>query len=227
MNPLVIIPARKGSKGVPGKNTKPLNGIPLIQYTIEAARAVFEDAQICVSTDDQHIIELSRSLGLAVPFVRPGELSTDTSSTHDVILHALNHYKAIGQEIDTVVLLQPTSPFRSSKHIQEALSLYSNELDMVVSVKETHSNPYYNLFEEKENGMLKKVKEGNFTRRQDCPKVFEYNGAIYIINTRSLASNTIIEFQNVKKYVMTTMDSIDIDTAFDWKIAETVFNEAD
>ena len=178
---LVIIPARAGSKGVPGKNRKMLGGIPLIGHTIFEALEVFEPFQICVSSDDVELIKYVESAGLNVPFVRPEYLSGDDASTYDVILHALNFYKDKGINISTLVLLQPTSPFRKGHHIREALNLYSNSLDMVVSVTKTKANPYFVLFEEDENGYLQKSKKGNFIRRQDAPEVWEYNGAIYII----------------------------------------------
>jgi CMP-N,N'-diacetyllegionaminic acid synthase len=225
MKPLILIPARAGSKGLPGKNIKKLNGKPLIQYSIEAARSLFEDTQICISTDDLQVISLCSSLDLKVPFVRPENLATDRSSSFDVILHALNFYENNNHFFDTLILLQPTSPFRTSKHIEEAIDIYNNnlEVDMVVSVKESHSNPYFNLFEETPIGLLEKSKNGNFTRRQDSPKIYEYNGAIYIIKIDSLKkSSSLQNLKNIKKYLMSEDDSIDIDTALDWKLAELI-----
>jgi CMP-N,N'-diacetyllegionaminic acid synthase len=224
MKPLVIIPARGGSKGVPRKNIKLLNGIPLIHYTIKAAQQLFTDSCICVSTDDEEIKKVAEETGLVVPFLRPNELASDNSGTYEVLLHAIDFYKKNGYEADTIILLQTTSPFRTSFHIEEALKLYSNEIDMVVSVKETKSNPYYILFEENESGFLIKSKEGTFTRRQDCPKVWEYNGAIYIINIPSLKKHTIGEFKKVIKYEMDEFSSHDIDTNMDWDIAGILIN---
>ena len=222
MKPLVIIPARGGSKGVPGKNIKLLDGKPLIQYTIEAAREVFEDQSILVTTDDQDIKYCVEEMGLIVPFLRPVELASDIAGTYEVLLHALSYYEAQGNPCDVVILLQPTSPLRKSKHIIEALKLYNDNLDMVVSVKETKANPYYVLFEESDNGFLRKSKEGNFTRRQDCPKVWEYNGAIYIINTDSLKNQPINHFDRIMKYEMSKISSIDIDDELDWVIANEI-----
>ena len=220
MIPLVVIPARGGSKGVPGKNIKLLNQKPLIHYTIEAARKVFEDQYIYVSTDSTDIKSISEQTGLTVTFLRPEHLATDTANTRDVLLHALKQFTLINkQEPDVIILLQPTSPFRKSVHIREALKLYTSNLDMVVSVKETESNPYYVLFEENESGFLKKSKEGSFTRRQDCPKVWEYNGAIYVINVKSLKKNDISNFSKIKKYIMPLNNSIDIDTELDFLMA--------
>jgi N-acylneuraminate cytidylyltransferase len=225
MKPLIIIPARGGSKGVPGKNIKLLNGIPLIHYTIKAAQKLFDNALICVSTDDEEIKKVAEQTSLVVPFLRPKELASDSSGTYEVLMHAIEHFANNGYEADTLILLQPTSPFRTSSHIEEALKIYSNEIDMVVSVKETRSNPYYVLFEEDENGYLKKSKDANFIRRQDCPKVWEYNGAIYIINNNSLKKKTLNQFTKVRKFVMDDFSSHDIDTLFDWEIAKTIIEK--
>ncbi|NOU48469.1 MAG: acylneuraminate cytidylyltransferase family protein [Bacteroidales bacterium] len=222
MRPLIIIPARGGSKGVPGKNIKLLSGKPLIYYTIEAARNVFTDDQICVSTDDFKIKEIVELTGLKVPFLRPESLAQDTVGTYEVLLHALEFYSNKEIFFDTVVLLQPTSPFRNANHIIEALKLYSEDIDMIVSVCETKSNPYFNLMEEDENGFLKKSKEGKFHRRQDCPKVWEFNGAIYIINVNSLKKMPLHEFKKTRKYIMDEISSHDIDTLFDWQHAEII-----
>ena len=121
------------------------------------------------------------------------------------------------------VIIRQTSPFRTSEHIKAALKSYSKDIDMVVSVKETQSNPYYLLFEEdNKTGYLNKSKTGTFTRRQDCPKVWELNGALYIINVESLKKETIGAFKKVIKYEMDEIASHDIDTLFDWKIAEFI-----
>ena len=226
MKTLVIIPARGGSKGIPGKNIKPLHGKPLIYYTIDAARCIVDDSHICVSTEDDHIIEVVEDYGLKVPFKRPANLATDTAGTYEVLLHALRHYEEKGENFDAVVLLQATSPFRTGKHVKEALSLYSDDIDMVVSVKETDSNPYYICFEEDRQGMLHVSKgDGHYTRRQDCPPVYEYNGAIYVINPESLKRMPLSEFSKRKKYLMDKVHSLDLDTMLDWQIAELMFND--
>ncbi|MCB7480623.1 cytidylyltransferase domain-containing protein [Christiangramia sediminis] len=220
---LVLIPARGGSKGVPGKNIKLLNGKPLIYYTLEAARELFDDKDILVSTDDLKIKDIVQKSGLSVPFLRPENLATDTSSSYEVILHAIQHMENLGRMYTDIMILQPTSPFRNSEHISEALEIFKNsDVDMVVSVKETKANPYYILFEEDEYGFLHPSKEGVFDRRQDCPKVWEYNGAIYIIRISSIKENSIGALKKIKKYIMDDISSVDIDTEFDWIMAETI-----
>ena|SRR3990172_4884284 len=154
---LAIIPARGGSKWLPGKNIKPFNGRPLrplIYYTLDAACAVVRPENICVSTDADEIINKVKEYGLDVPFKRPQHLATDTAGIYEVLLHALDFYESEGRHFNKIILLQPTSPFRTSRHITEAFALYHPGLDMVVSVKETKANPYYTLFEENKAGYL-------------------------------------------------------------------------
>lgn len=227
MTPLIIIPARGGSKGIPHKNIKLLNGKPLICYSIDIARQYTTDENICVTTDDKEIISVVEQYGLKVPFVRPAELATDTASSNDVLVHALNFYETQGRQVDVIILLQPTSPFRKVSFVKEAVELYNEDLDMVVSVKETSANPYYNCFEEDKNGFLSISKSiGHpITRRQDAPKVWEYNGSIYVINPTSLKDNGMQHFTRVKKYPMSELYSVDIDCPFDWKVAELLLNE--
>lgn len=227
MKILVIIPARGGSKGIPHKNIKPLNGKPLIYYTIDEAREIVGDDDICVSTDDPEIIKCVEDYGLCVPFVRPEELATDTAGTYEVLLHALSFYEKQGRHYDVVLLLQNTSPFRKAEQIKEALALYNDNMDMVVSVKECSANPYYCVFEEDSEGYLHICKgDGNITRRQDAPKVYEYNGAIYAINPVSLKAMPLNKFEHRIKYVMDEQSSLDLDTLADWHLAEVLLGGA-
>lgn len=226
MKILVIIPARGGSKGIPHKNIKPLAGKPLIYYTIDVARSIASDENICVSTDDPEIMQCVESYGLKVPFVRPAELATDTAGTYEVLLHALNFYEKQGKVYDVVLLLQNTSPFRTATQVEEALALYQSNLDMVVSVKECSANPYYCVFEENQEGYLNICKgDGNITRRQDAPKVYEYNGAIYVINPQSLKAMPLNRFPRRIKYVMDEQSSLDLDTMNDWRMAELIASQ--
>ena len=226
MKILVIIPARGGSKGIPHKNIKPLNGKPLIHYTIDEAREIVSDDDICVSTDDPEIIKCVEDYGLKVSFVRPKELATDTAGTYEVLLHALSFYEKQGRHYDVVLLLQNTSPFRKAEQIKEALALYNDNVDMVVSVKECAANPYYCVFEEDGEGYLHVCKgDGNIFRRQDAPKVYEYNGAIYIMNAETLKITHMHKMQKRVKYVMDDLSSFDLDTMTDWNIAENIIKE--
>lgn len=226
MRTLVIIPARGGSKGIPKKNIKPFDGKPLIYYTIDCARAICPDEDICVSTDDAEIISVVEQYGLKVPFVRPAELASDTAGTYEVLLHALDFYEKRGHYYDVVVLLQNTSPFRTPQQLKEALSLYRDDIDMVVSVKECAANPYYCVFEENQEGFLHICKgDGNIFRRQDAPTVYEYNGAIYVMNAEVIKTTHMHKMQKRVKYVMDQFSSFDLDTMWDWKMAEMIKKE--
>lgn len=224
-NPLVIITARGGSKGIPRKNIKKLGGNPLIFYTLEAARKIFSEDQICVSTDDEEIKNIVESTGIKVPFLRPPHLASDAATSYDVLIHAINYYESqTNYKPGTIILLQPTSPFREAEHIKDALNIYQTEpCEMVVSVKV--ANQYYTLREEDENGFLKKMITGTYTRRQDCPTVYEVNGAIYITDASVLKKKPLHKFDKVRKYVMDELSSHDIDTPFDWRIAESCMKD--
>lgn len=225
MKAIVVIPARGGSKGLPNKNIKVLNNKPLIHYTIDVAREIFEDSQIIVSTDDEKIKNCAEEINLFVPFLRPAALATDTSSSVDVLLHTLNFVESQGESPEILVLLQPTSPFKTKENIEEALKLFHKDIDMVVSVNKAKANPYFNLFEENKQGFLEKSKKGEFSRRQDCPDIWEYNGAIYIINVESLKAHKSLNFDKVVKYEMAEKNSVDIDTEMDWAVAEYLVNK--
>jgi N-acylneuraminate cytidylyltransferase len=219
MKSLFIIPARGGSKGIPHKNIKELAGKPLINYSIDVARQITGDENICVSTEDDIIIECVEKTGLTVPFKRPAELASDTATTNDVLLHAIKYYHDKGIDYDNIVLLQPTSPLRTAEQVKEAMALYRDDIDMVVSVKENVSSVV--LFKENDNGYLEHafdVSKG--LRRQDALKLYEYNGAIYVINCKSLINKGMSGLSKVVKYVMSEETSVDIDNMFDWRLSE-------
>lgn len=220
MKTLYLIPARGGSKGIPHKNIKLLKGKPLIQYSIEIARELAPDEDICVSTDDQDIKNVAEKCGLKVPFLRPDYLASDTASSNDVIIHALNYYEKQGKNYDTVVLLQPTSPLRTVQDVKNCLELYSSDLDMVTTVKESCVSAV--LCKENAEGYLEKVIGKSTGRRQDAVKLYEYNGAVYVINAASVKDKGLGGFTKIKKIVMPEENSIDIDTMLDWKIAEAI-----
>jgi len=223
MEVLYLIPARGGSKGIKGKNIKIFQNKPLIVHTIEAARGITTDENICVSSDNAEIILEAEKTGLSVPFIRPAELALDGSGSYEVIEHALTHYKRIKREFDAVMLLQPTSPFRKSKHMQEALNLFNESIDMVMSVKIVENDPYRLLFKESADGNLEKLFANEYIQRQDAPVLYEENGAIYLMNAKSIDAYTSFnEFKKKQKYVMDAIPSLDIDTEMDWKYAEYI-----
>jgi len=212
MKTLFLITARGGSKGIPGKNIKELAGIPLIHYSILFARLFAEDIDICLSTDSEDILESAKIINYKAPFIRPKNLALDDSGSYNVIVHAIKFYKIMGIEYDNIVLLQPTSPIRLKTHLTEALSLYSNDIDMVVSVTKTHLYHYYY----EKDGLLFPFGQIH-QRRQDSEILYKHNGSIYIINTSSLLNySDFSKFKCVKKFVMDVDYSWDIDTIEEW-----------
>ena len=223
---LVVITARGGSKGIPHKNIKPLAGKPLICYSIDVARQFTKDENICVTTDDDVIIRVVEDYGLKVPFKRPVELATDTCGSNEVIQHAYSFYQQKGHRYDTVLLLQPTSPFRRMEDVQGCMDLYNDCLDMVVTVKPASANPYYDIYESDGKGNLIISKgTGKIKRRQEAPKCYQYNGAVYVINGKSLMEKGMSNFTKVGFYEMDEIHSVDLDTILDWKYAEMILNE--
>ena len=196
---LVVIPARGGSKGLPGKNIKNLCSKPLIVYSIDVARAITIDDNICVSTDDQNIIDVVEIYGLHVPFVRPAELASDTASTNDVLLHAIKFYEDKGKKFNKILLLQPTSPLRTVEQVKEAISLYRDDVDMVVSVTKSHAPAV--LCKDDIDGYVNLVYNKHAGGRQSLPTFYEFNGAIYVINVDSLKHKGLGGFNKRIKYV--------------------------
>lgn len=223
MKVLYLIPARGGSKGLPKKNIKKLNGKSLINHSIDFARNFSADENICLSTDSPEIIDCAKQNKYEAPFIRPSFLSNDFASTNDVILHALEYYESKNKFFELLVLLQPTTPFRKKLDLKNMLNEWNDDLDLLVSVKESHDSPYFNIYEESSNKYLIKSKESKSTRRQDSPNVYAFNGSLYLFNVESIKRKKINQFTKIKKYVMNNpIYSIDIDTDFDWLVAEMV-----
>ena len=221
---LFLITARGGSKGLPGKNIKPLDGKPLIEYTIEAARELAPDKDIVISTDSQEIISVVEQTGLKVPFLRPPNLSTDNAGHHEVIIYAIEEMESLGQSYELVVLLQPTSPFRKGDHIKEALKLFDNSCEIVVSVKQPEDSPFYNQFMENENGLLVPCLKRAGNRRQDCPPIYTYNGSTYIMRVADIKKVHMHNLKPIRKHLMPEINSIQIDTVIDWLVAEAIID---
>lgn len=226
MNVLYLITARGGSKGVPDKNIRPLGGLPLLVYSVRTALSVAPDSRdVVVSTDSERIADIGRREGARVPFMRPAHLASDSASSRDVIIHALEslRHENNGEGYDTVVLLQPTSPFRNPRDIEEALRIFEKERpDMVVSVKPAATNPYYNAYETRPDGTLGISKgEGRFTRRQDAPPVWEFDGSIYVIDADALRRHPSMgRMPRILPIENTDPHNIDIDTELDFLLAE-------
>jgi len=225
MRILYLIPARAGSKGLPGKNTKILGNKPLITHTIDfVKKRIKKKDELCISTDDDAIFSIAADLGINIPFERPSELATDTATTYDVIMHALKFYEGQGKFFDCVLLLQVTSPLRSELDFDCLISSYDKEIDMVVTVKQSKENPYFTLFEENNEGYIEKSKTGDFQRRQDCPAVFAFNGSMYLMNVEALKKGPINQFKKIKKVIMPDERSVDVDNMADWILLEYYFS---
>lgn len=217
---IAIIPARGGSKGLPGKNIKDLCGKPLIVWTIEAALKSSYIDTVLVTSDDDNILKISEAAGAKI-IKRPSNLATDESPSMDAILHALEHRK----KYDIVILLQPTSPLRNNQHIDEALELFiSKESNSVISVSEVIESPYW-MYEIKEGVLRPLLENTNVTRRQDLPKVYKLNGALYIKQYEKLVLDKSFVDLSTYSYVMPLNIAIDIDNKLDWQLATKLLEE--
>ena len=227
MKILGVITARGGSKTIPRKNIKLLAGKPLIAWTIEAARQSHVLERVIVSTDDERIAAISRKWGAEVPFLRPKKLAEDDTPTFPVLKHAVSFLKSSkGYIPDVVVLLQPTSPLRSAKHIRQAVSLFQKtQADSVVSVCLAEHNPHWmkRLEGDRVYPFFKDALHDS--RRQDLPPVYRPNGAIYVTRYPVLMKENRMLGEDTRAVVMDAESSIDIDTWLDFKIAELILRE--
>lgn len=222
---LGLIPARGGSKGIPRKNIYPINGKPLIAYSIEAAVEAKKSGcidRVIVSTEDREIAELSLKYGAEVPFMRPDELASDQSKSVDCMIHAVQYYKSIGEEYDDIVLLQPTSPMRQAQDIAAAIEVYENaKVDSLVSCYREESISQYNSYHL--SGLIGKAldREHNLgKRRQDIEPLYVRNGAIFITNVRYMLRTRLVICDTPAVYVMPKERSVNIDTLFDMRQVE-------
>lgn len=222
MNTLGVIPARGGSKAIPGKNIKRLAGRPLIEYTINAAKESILD-EICVSTDSARIADVANSLGVRV-IMRPESLGTDDTPTLPVVQHAVRH---AAEDYDYIVTLQPTSPFRTYAHINAALSMMAEniEADSLVSItKVPHNMSPYSILSRCGSTVSPFIKqEQELLRRQEKPQFFARNGAaIYITPVDNLKH--FIFGGKVLGFEMDRVSSLDIDELEDFKLAEAILS---
>ncbi len=221
---LAIVPARGGSKGIKDKNIKEIEGHPLIEYTIEAAKRCEYIDEIVVSTDSEKIAKVAKKAGAKVPFLRPDELASDTARTIDVVLFTIDQLKLIGQEYDIVVLLQPTSPLRDEDDICGAIEKYvSCNMKSLVSVSEVSESPILMRQIVDETHMEKLLNINSTIRRQDMAKYYMVNGSIYINKIEELNSDTSFN-DNVIPYVMDRSHSVDIDDYVDIEVMKYYVN---
>lgn len=225
---LYIIPARGGSKSIPGKNIKPLAGKPLLGYSLEAALALAPAERVILTTDSEEIAAVGRQFGPIVPHMRPAELATDTAGSREVMLDAMAEARRRGIRFDVVVLLQPTSPMRTPDDIRRTLAAWSPDVDMAVTVAPAPCNPYYDCFETDPEGFLRVSKgSGLLTRRQMAPPAWQFNGAVYAITPSALEARALGEMTRRRPVEMPRERSLDLDTPLDWKICEYILSHPD
>jgi N-acylneuraminate cytidylyltransferase len=217
---LGIIPARSGSKGLPNKNIKLLKGKPLLAWTIEEALSSKYLEQVIVSTDSSEIAQIAINYGALVPFLRPKNLATDESPTVDTVLDLIKKLP----NYDYVVLLQPTSPLRTVEDIDSAIDIMTTaKAKALVSVCESDESPYW-MYKMNANNILSPLVEAteSISRRQDLPKSYTVNGAIYVAHTDYLLKNKSFFGAETLGYVMEKEKSFDIDSADDFKEVEMI-----
>ena len=219
---LAIIPARGGSKRLPRKNVLDLSGKPLIAYSIEAGLKSKYISKVVVSSDDKEILQVSQNFGADI-IKRPDELASDTATTFDAIEHTIKSL----EKYDYIVLLQPTSPLRNEKHIDEAIELLElKKADAIISVCETDHSPLWcNILNEDLSMTNFLSKELLNKRSQDLPLFYRLNGAIYICETQKLLRNkSFFIKENIFAYIMDKKTSVDIDDDIDFLVAKELIN---
>ena len=224
MKSIAIIPARSGSKGLKDKNIKELNGKPLLAYSIEAALDSKQFDKVFVSTDSQIYADIAIQYGADASFLRSDKNSTDTAGSWDVVREVIDTFKSMGEEYDEIMLLQATSPLRTSEDIINAVELLKEkEGNAVVSLTECDHSPIWC------NTLPKDCSMDGFDReeykdlpRQSLPTFYRYNGAIYLVTKDELHNIGHMLEKGCYAYVMPQSRSIDIDTALDFMIAETI-----
>jgi CMP-N-acetylneuraminic acid synthetase len=223
MNITCLIGARGGSKGLAGKNVRPLLGKPLISWSIEQAKACPEISRVVVSTDSEIIAEVARSYGAEVPFMRPAQLANDTAGKWEVWQHALeacdSHYV---EPIDLFVDLDCTSPLRDVEDISKAIAQFrASSVDAVFSVCEARKNPYFNMLEVVDGcqRICKSLRQP-IVRRQDAPKVYEHVASIYVLSPEYLRRGTGLLSGCTQGYDIGAAKSLDVDSQFDFELIE-------
>lgn len=226
MNILSLIPARGGSKGIKGKNIFPLSGKPLIAWTIEASmKSRYIDSTV-ITTDSPEIAAISERYGAEVPFMRPSELADDKAKTVDAVIHALNTLADMGRRYDVLVLLQPTSPLRTAEDIDGAIdTFFAAGMRGVVSISPAEDSPLLIRAVSPEGVMTPLLEMNSTCRRQDMPKYYRVNGAIYINMAGYINVNTSFN-DNPVPFIMKESHSVDIDEMKDFALAEYYIKEA-
>ena len=222
---LAIVPARAGSKRLPQKNIKLLNGLPLISHTFEAIKNSKYISATIATSDCSEVLKISTQYNNIYPLDRPSELASDTATSIDVVMHAVEYAKKIG-EFDIVCLLQPTSPLRTTQDIDNAIALYiEKQAKGVVSLSKCQHSPLWATAIETQEEFKQFVKSLTNTRSQDLKEFYQLNGAIYLVDKVSLLStNKLFQDNDYYPFIMSEQNSIDIDTNLDFIIAEAILD---
>ena len=221
MKTLGIITARSGSKGLKDKNIKMLNGKELIAYTIEAAISSKCFDTVMVSTDSEKYGKVSMKYGAEVPFLRSQKTSADEATTKEVVIEVLDNYQKQGKAYDRFVILQPTSPLRTSRNIQEAVDLFDKlSAKGVVSVCEVEHSPLWCNTLPKDKSLKGFLQTNQNYRRQNLETYYRLNGAIYLYDTEYYLNSEDVYGDKVFAYIMKREESVDIDTQLDFDFAE-------
>ncbi len=225
---LAVIPARGGSKGLPGKNIRMLAGKPLIAWSIEAAKASRYVDRLIVSTDSVEIADTAKQWGAEAPFLRPANLATDEAKGMDVVLHALEQLGPTSSSSSLVLLLQPTSPLRTTDDIDKALEmLEQKEAQAIVSVCQVEHHPWWSNTLPLDGSLADFIRpELRTTNRQSLPIYFRLNGAIYLANIGFIKETQSFLGQGCYAYVMPQERSVDIDSLLDFRLVETLLGQA-
>jgi CMP-N,N'-diacetyllegionaminic acid synthase len=227
MRILALIPARGGSKRLPGKNIRPLGGKPMITWSIEVAKEAPSICDVLVSTDDPSIAALCIDAGCFVPWLRPAELATDEASSVDVALHALNWYEAEKGSVDGLLLLQPTSPFRTRKSICRGIDLFlKHEYKPVLAVSVANEHPMWAMKMKNEYLEPYLSEHGIGMRSQDLPQIYTINGSFYLISPAELrAKRSFVGEKTIPLLIESQLEMIDIDTEWDFEIAQLLIKK--
>jgi N-acylneuraminate cytidylyltransferase len=227
MKYIALICARGGSKGLPGKNIKPLNGVPLIGWSIMVAKQVERISRVIVSTNSEEIAKVAVEYGAEVPFMRPNEFAQDDSPEWLVWKHALNFLKNQNNEIDGLVVVPTTAPLRSKGDVNNCINEFEKgNVDVVITVSNAHRSPYFNMVKTNHNGFSSLVisSKEKITRRQDVPEVFDMTTVAYVAKPGFVLQNHGIFDGRVRCVHIPPERSLDIDTPLDFKIAECLVN---
>jgi len=229
MKILALITARNGSKRVPGKNIRKLGNKPLVIWSIDAVKNNKYICDILVSTDSKKIADICLEAGAYLPWLRPSNLARDTTSSVDVALHALDWYESEKGAVDGLLLLQPTSPFRTKDTIQNGINLFiKHHRKSIIGVSAVNKHPLWMLKIEKDNLIPFTNKHAFNLRSQDLPEVYVPNGSFYLITPKELRIHKSFINPKTKALIMRSpAESLDIDTEWDFKIAEFIVSTFD